>query len=166
MKLRFTIATLVLLAVVVTSVAYAGGPWEMKVEGNGIVDGPFSDGVCEADIGWNMKMNYDREVAGHLNIVEKLCDGTVRHFDLYGYELLSVGDPTVRPILFNCATQEVRVEGYNAEGYHIAAHWRSPLNTTAPNTVWYWVYGPGGELVTNTNARLAIDSPMTMWCAY
>jgi hypothetical protein len=174
MKKRLFIALIVLLALTATaSLVWAGGPWEVKVEGNGIVSGGSlpSYGVVETDIGWNFKMNFNSEVQGHLNIVEKLTDGTTRHFQLHGYEVLPVGDPGGRPILFNCVddgssdSRSVRVEGYDSEGRLVAAHFRDSEHNTLPSTVWYWVQDPPGNYITNTNARLSVSNLFAMECS-
>lgn len=175
MKKRTLIALVVVLALAATvSVVWAGGPWAAKVEGNGTVSGgslPSYD-VLETDIGWNFKWNADTgEVNGHLNIVEKLTDGKVRHFQLTGAHVLPVGDPTVRPILFNCASgggdaRSVRVEGTDDQGRLIAAHFRDSEHSQYPSSVWYWVQDASGSYVTNTNARLTVSYPFTMECSY
>jgi hypothetical protein len=164
-KFALVLAVICLLVLGVT--AYAGGPWAVKVDGNGYVSGGglTGYGVVETDLGWNMKMNFDGNVQGQLNIVEKLDGGTVRHFMLAGYELYPVGDPTVRPILFNCNTNEVRVEGLNDEGLTVAAHFRSPDHAVYPNTVWYWVRDSSGTYISNTATRLTLSTPITMYCA-
>jgi len=158
----FTISALFFVALATT--AYTGGPWTVKIEGNGIVVGPYN-GVDEADIGWNFKWNEATgEVHGQVNIVEKLSDGSVRQFKLRGYQVFDVGNPTVRPILFNCDTYEVRVEGDDDEGRRIAAHFRSDDNLSYPNTVWYWVKDADGTEITNTNARLDVSNPFWIEC--
>ena len=174
MKKRVLIGLVVVLALAAAaSVVRAGGPWEVKIEGNGTVSGGSlpSYGVVEADVGWNMKMNFDGQVQGHLNIVEKLTDGTTRHFELYGYEVFPVGNPAVRPILFNCASgggdaRSVRVEGWDDQGRRVAAHFRDSQHTQYPSSVWYFVQDPLGTYITNTNARLTVSNPFTMECAY
>lgn len=158
----FTITALFFVALATT--AYARGPWTVKIDGNGIVTGPYND-VDEADIGWNFKWNADTgEVNGQVNIVEKLSDGGVRHFKLRGYQVYPVGDPKVRPILFDCDTYEVRVEGYDDQGQVIAVHFRSDNNLLYPNTIWYWVMDADGNFITNTGARLPVSNPFFMEC--
>lgn len=157
------------LVILLATAVQAGGPWSVKVEGNGIVTGADYD-VMETDIGWNFKWNADTgEVNGHLNIVEKLMGGGTRHFQLSGDQVMPVGDPTVRPILFNCNamnsdSRSVRVEGYDDDGNRIAAHFRDSEHYMYPNTVWYWVQDPAGNYITNTNARLPVSNPFTMEC--
>jgi hypothetical protein len=160
-----------LLSLLFTASVFAGGPWTVKVEGNGIVSGGSlpSYSVLETDIGWNFKWNEDTdEVNGQLNIVEKLTDGTVRHFKLSGVQVDDVGNPASRPILFNCAAgggdgRSVRVEGYDNQGQLVSAHFRDSEHTQFPNSVWYWVQGSSGY-ITNTNARLTLSFPFTMEC--
>lgn len=163
---KVAVALVVISALLLAVTAYAGGPWKVKFDGNGYVSGGGLSGydVVETDLGWNMKMNFEGDVQGQLNIVEKLEDGGVRHFMLAGYEVIPVGDPTQRPVVFNCDTEEVRVEGTNADGLTVAAHFRSPDHATYPNTVWYWVMD-SGSYVTNTAARLTLSAPMSMFCA-
>jgi hypothetical protein len=173
MKRRMLIVLVVVLALTATAaVVWAGGPWEVKVEGNGTVSGgslPAYD-VVEADVGWNFKMNFDGEIQGQLNIVEKLTDGTTRHFKLYGYQVYPVGNPASRPILFNCASgggdaRSVRVEGWDDQGRLIAAHFRDSEHSQFPSTVWYWVQNASGSYISNTNARLTVSYPFTMECS-
>jgi hypothetical protein len=160
----FTITALFFVALATTAYA-GGGPWTVKIEGNGIVTGPYYD-VDEADIGWNFKWNADTgEVKGQVNIVEKLSDGGVRHFKLRGYQVMPVGDETIRPILFNCNTYEVRVQGFDDQGQEIAVHFRSDSNLSYPNTIWYWVMDAEGEgFITNTGDRLLVSNPFWMEC--
>ena len=160
----FTVTALFFVALATT--AYTGGPWTVKIEGNGIVSGPYNsvDEVDEADIGWNFKWNENKgEVHGQVNIVEKMADGSVRHFKLRGYQVFDVQDPTKRPILFDCDTYEVRVEGENDQGQRIAVHFRSDNNLSYPNTIWYWVM-EDGNFITNTSARLPVSNPFWMEC--
>jgi hypothetical protein len=173
MKKITLIALIVVLVLAATvSLVCAGGPWAVKVEGNGTVNGGSlpSYGVLETDIGWNFKWNVDTgEVNGHLNIVEKRTDGTVRHFQLSGAQVLPVGDPTGRPILFNCASgggdaRSIRVEGWDDQGRLIAAHFRDSEHSQYPSSVWYWVQDASGSYITNTNARLTVSYPFTMEC--
>jgi hypothetical protein len=173
MRKALTLAAVAVLTLLLSTMSYAGGPWEVKIEGNGMVDPFTSSGeveVCGTDLGWNFKMNYDGQVNGQLNIVEKLCDGSIRHFKLAGYQVYDVGDPSSRPILFNCAAgtddaRSVRVEGWNDDGLCVSAHWRDSQHATMPNTVWYWVQDSGGNFITNTNARLPVSNPFTMVCS-
>ncbi len=163
--MALAILVMALLVGVFVSVAWVGAR-ELKVEGNGMVSGGGLSvyDVVETDIGWNMEMSYDENVHGVLNIVEKLTDGTTRHFMLYGYQVEPVGDPAVRPILFNCATREVRIEGYDSEGRLVAASFRGSLNTVNPNSVYYWVKDNGGY-ITSTGGRLTVSNPFTMVCS-
>ena len=155
---------LAVLLLFVASVAYARGPWKVKVEGNGNLFGPYHGGVVKADIGWNMKYNADSgQVKGQLNIVETLTDGSNRHFKLSSNQVYPVGDPTVRPILFEC--DEVRVEGFDKFGRTISAHFRPPSHPIYPNTIWYWVKDSSGGFITNTFDRLTLSSTLSMWCA-
>ena len=134
------------------------GPWVTKVEGSGIVSGGSlsSYGVSETDLGWNFKINADGQIKGQLNIVEKLEDGKVRHFKLFGYEVTSI-DRT------NCGTYEIRVEGTNADGFVVAAHFRGTRNSYRPNSVWYWVKD-GGTFITNTGTQLTVSDTFYVNC--
>lgn len=170
MKKLTIFAVLVLLLAAAISVR-AGGPWAVKAEGNGAVNGGDlpSYGVDQADIGWNLKMNFDYEVQGQLNIVEKLSNGGTRHFRLSGDQVFPVGDPAVRPILFNCAVggldgRSVRVEGVDGNGNLISIHVRDSQHPDYPNSAWYWVQDPSGTYITNTNTRLSLSDPFTLFC--
>ena len=167
---RIAVISAVLILGLATAVYSGGGPWTVKIEGNGLVSGGDLAvyGVIETDLGWNLKLNENTgEVKGMVNIVEKLSDGGVRHFKLYGYNVYEVGDPTLRPILFDCGDYEVRVQGVDDQGQEIAVHFRSKDNIVAPNSVWYWVKTqPDGEYITNTNARLSVSNLFWMQCLY
>lgn len=163
-KKIWAIIFLTVLLIFVASVAYAGGPWKVKIEGNGYLFGPFYGGVVKTDIGWNMKYNADSgQVKGQLNIVETLADGSNRHFKLSGYQVYPVGDPTAKPIVIKC--NEVRVEGFDDSGRAISAHFRPPSHPIYPNTIWYWVKDSSGAFISNTFARLPLSSTLSMSCA-
>jgi hypothetical protein len=156
------------LLMALTTGAYSGGPWSAEIEGDGIVSGgDLPDyGVIEAEIGWNFKWNKDTgEVKGQLNIVEKLYDGGVRHFKLFGYEVYEVGKPLKRPILFDCDNYQVRVQGRDEDGREIAMHLRSKDNIVAPNSIWYWVKSAAdSDYISNSNGRLPVSNLFWMEC--
>ena len=153
-KLNLIVVLSVVLSIVVGGIVLAVSPWAAKMEGNGILSGgalPSFD-VIETDIGWNFKVKQsDGLVEGHLNIVEKLDGGGVRHFQLTGADVDKVTD-------FSCANDSLRVEGTNEADQRVAAHFRGYNNTGDPNTVWYWVK-VDGTLITNCGARLTLVGP-------
>lgn len=171
-KKFITIIFVILLCLCFVGIASAGGSWKVSESGNGVVSGGYLPyyGVVESDIGWNFKWNSTTgDVNGHLNIVEKLNNGKVRHFKLYGYQVMPVEDPTLPWILFNCGydgrwARAVRVEGVDKEGNTIAAHFRDSENFEYPNTIWYWVKDPSGKVITNTYGPLVVSAPFTMVC--
>jgi hypothetical protein len=59
----------------------------------------------------------------------------------------------------------VRVEGFDAQGYRIAAHFRDSGNPEYPNSVWYWVKDPSGTVITNTHGPIPLSVPFTMICS-
>ena len=150
--------------------AFGGGTWTAKLEGGGSVKGGnlSAYGVIETDFDWNISFNEDTgEVQGRVNLVEKLTDGGARRFKLSGSEVYEVGDPTKRPILFDCSNYEVRLQGIDDLGREIAVHFRSKDNITAPNTIWYWVKTqPDGEYIANTDAGLSVSNLFWMECRY
>jgi hypothetical protein len=151
-----------------TTGAHSGGPWTVNLEGNGIISGGdlLDYGVIETDLVWNFKLNeHTGEVKGQVYIVEKLFEGGVRHFKLFGYEVYDAGDPNQRPVLFDCDDYEVRVQGIDDKGQEIAVHFRSKDNIVAPNTIWYWVKRrPDGNYITNTNDGLSVSNLFWMEC--
>lgn len=134
-----------------------GGPWVTKVEGGGIVSGGSlsSYNVVETVLGWNIKVNADGVMKGHLNIVEKLENGKVRHFKLFSDEF--------ELDFAKCNSYEVRIEGTDENGYRVAIHFRGLRNTVYPNSVWYWVKD-GGTFITNTGARLTVSNTFYVTC--
>lgn len=135
----------------------AKGPWVAKVEGNGYLSGGSlpSYGVDETNLGWNFKVNAYGGYNGQLNIIEKFDGQMLRHFKLFDYQ--------VDNNRYSCETHEMRVEGTDDEGQRVAAHFRGWRNTQYPNSVWYWVKN-GDGYITNTKARLTLDSPFFILC--
>lgn len=162
-KILASVAVLGLLAAFVAPIyaikpQQAHGPWEAKVQGDGALSGGSlpSYGVNHANLGWNFKANSDNLYNGQLNVVEKDEGGEMlNHYKLYGYQ--------VDTKTYNCDTHEMRVEGFNDEGYRVAAHFRGYRNTSYPNSVWYWVKD-GSTYLTNTGARLTLDKPFFVLC--
>ena len=162
-KLDLVVVLFVVLSIVVGGVVLAASPWLAKIEGNGILRGDYlllKYGVVETDIGWNFKVKQSGGlVEGHLNIVEKLDGGGVRHFQLRGADVDRVTD-------FSCANDSLRVEGTNEAGQRVAAHFRGYKNTDDPNTVYYWVkVEVGGQFITSCGGRLTLDGDFTIDCS-
>jgi len=165
---KFWIAALsISLVLLLAGASWAGG-WSVKQEGNGLLHEGQQPGVQEVDLGWNLKLSADGTyVRGNVNIVEKLGDGEIRHFQFKGGQVSELKDAT-----FNCQTDEVRVEGdgiWKISGeedkvVHFAIHLRGTNNVGNPMSVWYWVKD-AGQIVTNSGARLTLDSePFTTTC--
>ena len=121
--------------------------WAGIFEGNGIAH--HDDGTTVTDIGWNFRLDTDNYIYGRMNFVEKVAQGENNHyvFNLQK-ESIDAGEITQRPILFDTANDEVRVEGLGEwrkpseenEIVYLEIHLRGANNTTAPNTIYYRVW--------------------------
>jgi hypothetical protein len=150
-----------------TTDGYAGGPWGIRFRGSGQLT--FNNAIggqpTDAHISWNFKLSKAPipEINGHLNITEKLGDGSRRNFRLSGEQIETGGNPLDGPTHFYCdsSPREVQFVGLISDNRMITVTFQDP-----DNTVYYEVIdmlNPNPPL-TKTEDFLELKGHMVLDC--
>ena len=159
---------MLLCLILSTKQIFAGGPWDKSIRGSGSLNFSNSNGgkLTNAHLTWNFKVNSLGVYNGHLNITEKLDDGTMNHFQLSGDQLETFGDDKTPASSFNCTGGDlsVLVAGKDAKGMLIIAYFDPP-----GNRVFYAVSDLTKEnpIISSTGDQahpLPFDGRMTLDC--
>jgi hypothetical protein len=172
MKRLITLSILLACLILTTADGYAGGPWGIRFRGSGkltfnnVVGGQPTD----AHITWNFKLSKAPipEINGHLNLTEKLSDGSRRNFRLSGEQIETGGDPLDGPTHFYCnsSPREVQLVGFISNNRMIKVTFREPKNQGSYNTVSYEVIDQSSQdvLLTDTGEFRSLNGHMVLDC--
>ena len=167
MKRLLSLSILVVCLIFTTTDGYAGGPWGIRFRGSGQLT--FNNAIggqpTDAHISWNFRLSKASipEINGHLNITEKLGDGSRRNFRLSGEQIETGGNPLDGPTHFYCdsSPREVQFVGLISDNRMITVTFQDP-----DNTVYYEVIdmlNPNPPL-TKTEDFLELKGHMVLDC--
>jgi hypothetical protein len=167
MKRLLSLSILMVCLIFTTTDGYAGGPWGIRFRGSGQLT--FNNAIggqpTDAHISWNFKLSKAPipEINGHLNITEKLGDGSRRNFRLSGEQIETGGNPLDGPTHFYCdsSPREVQFVGLISDNRMITVTFQDP-----DNTVYYEVIdmlNPNPPL-TKTEDFLELKGHMVLDC--
>jgi hypothetical protein len=167
MKRLLSLSILMVCLIFTTTDGYAGGPWGIRFRGSGQLT--FNNAIggqpTDAHISWNFRLSKASipEINGHLNITEKLGDGSRRNFRLSGEQIETGGNPLDGPTHFYCdsSPREVQFVGLISDNRMITVTFQDP-----DNTVYYEVIdmlNPNPPL-TKTEDFLELKGHMVLDC--
>jgi hypothetical protein len=172
MKRILTLSILLVCLILSTADGYAGGPWGIRFRGGGQLT--FNNAVggqpTDAHITWNFKLSKapTPEINGHLNLTERLSDGSRRNFGLSGEQIETGGDPLNGETYFHCDSnpREVKLVGFISNNRMIRVTFREPQNQGSDNTVSYEVIDQSNQdvLLTNTGQFRSLNGHMVLDC--
>ncbi|MEJ2353704.1 MAG: hypothetical protein P8Y03_28320 [Anaerolineales bacterium] len=168
MKRSLTLSILLVCLILSTADGYAGGPWGIRFRGGGQLT--FNNAVggqpTDAHITWNFKLSKapTPEINGHLNLTERLSDGSRRNFRLSGEQIETGGDPLNGETYFHCDSgdREVQLMGSISESETITVTFKE-----LENTVFYKVTDvfSSNPALTETEGFLQLNGHMVLDCA-